>query len=361
MRGAKEILKNRVNIRPFAKLFAAAVSLVIAVLLAATATYAWMTLSVNPSLSEASITIGGRRFLLLANSYSPDAPDPFAGFKSSLTISSPAGKLLPVSTADGINWIIKENGGYVVDDDLSYANVSNGETGGPGGGYVYFDVWVMSPVGDVALRLSRGDAGQQRGARAGGTYLLAKSNGTGVNGDEISRSARVGFLTEDSFAIYEPNGTSHASPDNGKYIATRPLGFEGTAQRTPENVISLTDLSDRLIVQAAGAWTSGGTPLPGKFVKDTGALFGRILPDEGGVQPVEGSYFNDNTLGGAAEDVIVTRLERNKPKMIRVFVWIESEDPDCPDNFITGNMSLELNLEFSSDELSAETHSGNGG
>ena len=163
-----------------------------------------------------------------------------------------------------------------------------------------------------------------------------------------------------SFLIYEPNGTLHSSAvgENGSYLITRPLLYDNWMQQIRE-----TDISDHLTVQTESVWkqsdagvsleqqfqtaVAGKTELTaakaqdyfyrkflqgqinpylstGLFVRQTPSLYAAAV--NGVVAPDKISTLE---TAGASDTGVVTRLERNTPQRIRMFVWLEGQDPDC--------------------------------
>lgn len=163
-----------------------------------------------------------------------------------------------------------------------------------------------------------------------------------------------------SFLIYEPNGTLHSSAvgENGSYLITRPLLYDNWMQQIRE-----TDISDHLTVQTESIWkqsdagvsleaqfqtaVAGKTELTaakaqdyfyrkflqgqlspyistGLFVRQTPSLYAAAA--DGVVSPDKISTLE---TAGASDSGVVTRLERNTPQRIRMFVWLEGQDPDC--------------------------------
>lgn len=222
------------------KLIAAGLSLVLAVTVAVTSSYAWLTLSDNPAANGIYIAIGGGNTILLA----PDLTHEIevegqnvvchypGAFSDTLNFSqydsydylSDLGGLTPVSTTDGINWVLpgyyqktdlavrygvaqngelKPTSQFDVDDVLANANLTADQVEKiDQGSYIYLDFWVVSPGADYRLRVSTGDGG-------GGSYAIGlmepqevDADGNGVaesyelvpTSDAAAASVRVGFL-----------------------------------------------------------------------------------------------------------------------------------------------------------------------
>lgn len=313
--------KNK-NRQIYARLVSAVFSLVIAAVLAVSATYAWMTLSTKPALSGAGITVGGSDFLLLAPDVTetqtvgdntavyhyPGAFSPYLGFTE-----FPAGKLTPVSTADGVNWIFKyrkadalpdAGGSYSVEDYVYEVDSSLSRACEESGGYIYFDFWAVSPTANATVRLSRGGSYSRSGQSGNATGTSALCLPFDASGNTASTALdsclRVGFLTNElyipdddalaythsdefdsaytrlkgrlkekggssgqplsSFAIYEPNAGSDDGDGGMSYHFTNPLGFADGVSQTAENVAALDNgpghelFRDNLTVGLASGW-----------------------------------------------------------------------------------------------------------
>lgn len=225
------------------KLIAVGLALVLAATVATMSSYAWLTLSDSPAANGIYIAIGGGSTIMLAPDLTQTAEDGtiyhYPGvFSDTLNFNqygsysylSDLGGLTPVSTTDGINWILPQyyqktdaevisgavkNGtlksidDFLVDDNLAYANLSSTETDKVSeGSYIYLDFWVVSPGADYRLRVSTGDEEE-----AGGSFVigLMEAEEVDTNGDEIAdsyqlvstgdaaaASARVGFLVNET-------------------------------------------------------------------------------------------------------------------------------------------------------------------
>ena len=217
----------------YMKLIAVVLALVISVSVAVMASYAWFVLSDSPTVSGIQVAIGGGNTILVA----PDMTVEVNGvvchypgrFSDSLDFSQydtydylqNLGGLMPVSTADGVNWFLptyysptdkmvqlgqvpsgqlKDVSDFRLDDTLSYANLKPTEQEKLSeGSYIYLDFWVVSPGSEYTLRISTGED-------SGGSFLIdlpqpvptenGYTMGSSIASDELSAtaSARVGFL-----------------------------------------------------------------------------------------------------------------------------------------------------------------------
>ena len=218
------------------KLFAAGLSLMLAVTVAVTSSYAWLTLSDNPAANGIYIAIGGGNTILVAPDLSREVegvvchyPGAFSDTLNFAQYDSydyleNLGGLTPVSTVDGINWVlpgyyqktdlavrygVAQNGAlkstaqFDVDDILANANLTREQQELiDQGSYIYLDFWVVSPGADYRLRVSTGDGN-------GGSYAIGlmepeetDADGNGIvesyqltqGSDAAAASVRVGFL-----------------------------------------------------------------------------------------------------------------------------------------------------------------------
>lgn len=301
--------------------------------------------------------------------------------------------------------------------DLSHANPSEGELEG----YVYIDFWVVSPGSDCTLRISGGD-------EKSGSYVMdlmmpekADKNGDGVKEtytlkaptESAAASARVGFLvnsnilTNDTmdcyaesdgyngqysilkgfynepgvenfidnnqrFTIYEPNGDMHPQGEDGTYLITSPIQWNGSGA-------SLANIQDRLTVQMKNSWKNGSTGITpeqlfetailgknptseedakrlfyhdylqnqlsdyvqkGKFAKNTSNLYAGA----DGSGAVSADILSRMNLAGATDDVYIAKLEKNVPQRIRMFIWLEGQDADIASVRSAADFILSLEL-----------------
>lgn len=296
------------------KLIASVLALIVAASLVGMSSYAWMNLSATPEMEGIQINIGGSNTVKVAADMTTVGEDGivyhypgefsellnFSQYETYDYLSGVAG-LTPVSTADGVHWILSDISGeseYLVDDMLLYANMTAddiAQNGGNPGSYVYLDFWVVAPASSYRLRVSTGnseeDSGSfvialpQPGEDGNGGYTLVDPDLTATSMVRIGFLANCGYVGQtelghylgsdhydsryvklmglfsdpgvgiadetaqmNRFTIYEPNGDLHVGgADNGSYLVTEPLGVVN-------GEILPVDIRDRLTVQLANKW-----------------------------------------------------------------------------------------------------------
>ena len=293
----------------YIRLAASVMTILIALVLVVGSTYAWMTFSASPEGKGMAIVIGGHNAIQLApdvvatvtDENGQEIPAHYPGeFDDTLVFSQYAAYdylnrlsgLLPVSTADGIHWVmpqydaqtgeLMEVSRFTLDDSLEYANLS-GENSGY---YVYLDFWLVSPVADCEVRISMDTKSGTGSYLMEFPRLVVQEDGSfSLEASQriVESSARVGFLVNDetvtdnepmllysqgenysgaytslkgiypekgeqipdpsryTFSVYEPNATSHPGipEEDGRYLLTYPLMVNNQGQIvTSENPLA---------------------------------------------------------------------------------------------------------------------------
>ena len=339
--------------------------------------------------------------------------------------------LTPVSTADGLSWYLpayytendpevlartakagdlKPYDQFLCDETLTYANLSAGDEKAAKGSYLYVDFWVVSPGSRYELRVSTSDD-----ASGAGSYVVdlpqvvETKAGFAMQTPEYpaSESLRVGFLVNqnaaadsvaayaadggdqryttlrggyqeareqvqpafsyNTFHIYEPNGSSHTAKGETGYIATYPLGRNGTsvtgipvggklsvqmASQWEENKVN--DLFKASVKQAGDTATAADVQAQlyktlagrsdyvnkGQFIQNTGKLYENLGQD--------GTVSQDTLArmakAGANESNSIVTLERNVPQRIRMFIWLEGQDADCVSGASVSGFAMRIEL-----------------
>lgn len=217
----------------YLKLISVALALILFASVVIASSYAWMVLSANPVTTGIQVSIGGGNTILIAPDIRETAQDGNVyhypgvfqdklnfGQHSAYEYLQQLGNLNPVSTVNGIDWILPEyysgadaqvqNGlipsgslkditEFSVDSELVYANLpAEEEDKIHEGHYVYLDFWVVSPGGDYTLRVSSNTDEQD-----GGSFVidLPEPSATDLGytfqdfGGGVCPAVRVGFLT----------------------------------------------------------------------------------------------------------------------------------------------------------------------
>ena len=339
--------------------------------------------------------------------------------------------LTPVSTADGLSWYLpayytendpevlartakagdlKPYDQFLCDETLTYANLSAGDEKAAKGSYLYVDFWVVSPGSRYELRVSTSDD-----ASGAGSYVVdlpqvvETKAGFAMQTPEYpaSESIRVGFLVNqnaaadsvaayaanrgdqryttlrgayqeareqvqpafsyNTFYIYEPNGSSHTAQRETGYIATYPLGRNGTsvtgipvggklsvqmASQWEENKVN--DLLTASVKQAGDTATAADVQAQlyktlagrsdyvnkGQFIQNTGKLYENLGQDG----TVSQDTLEQMPKAGANESNSIVTLERNVPQRIRMFIWLEGQDVDCVSGASVSGFAMRIEL-----------------
>ena len=218
----------------YTKLIAITLLLILSASMVVMATFAWFVLSKNPVATGIQVSIGGGNTILIA----PDLSKTVQGktvhypgvFSEQLHFSQhesyaylqQAGGLTPVSTADGVHWILpdyysdqdaqvlsgqalsgelKPVEEFTLEQELEHANLSASQKEKlQQGSYLYLDFWVVTHGGDYTLRLSSGQ-------ESGGSLVMdlpSPAEGDSITGytlkegeHQAAAAVRVGFLAND--------------------------------------------------------------------------------------------------------------------------------------------------------------------
>lgn len=189
------------------------------------------------------------------------------------------------------------------------------------------------------------------------------------------------------FTIYEPNGDLFPTGENGVYRPTYPLGYQDNGLAMP------TDISDRLTVQMTNRFKNAsatGVPLDelfqtailgktfdsleevktafyhdylqgqlmpyvekGEFVQNTASLYSYCRNDN----EVDASELAALGMAGATTDVTIVKLEKNVPQRIRMFVWLEGQDPDAVNGIEELDLALSIELAGSQIDMYGNSNS----
>ena len=319
--------------KTYIKLAMAFFALILSAIMIVSVTYAWTTLSKNPVAGGIQLSVGGTTTIMLAPDIAETLddgtvvhyPGEFSNDKLNFDNIEGFSGLSPVSTSNGLNWIIpeydEETGrlrnytDFTVDRTLSMANDSSGR-----GKYVYLDFWIVSPGSEYNVHISTD-------SKTGEGSFVMEVPGV-VSGDTASgythdntmgiaeSSARIGFLVNDSritedgamlsyldskyydsrykslkgryqekgeyaagfdfynFTIYEPNADLHPLFDSKDIYITYPLAYNQNAE-----LIYEADIGSRVAVQKS---SSLKTTDNGILLEDIlqAALLGKNVPNK---------------------------------------------------------------------------------
>lgn len=339
--------------------------------------------------------------------------------------------LTPVSTANGLNWYLpayyteddlevqagtakvgdlKPYDQFLCDETLTYANLPVDDERAAKGSYLYADFWVVSPGSRYELRVSTSND-----ASGAGSYVVdlpqvvETKDSFAMQTPEYpaSESLRVGFLVNqnaaadsatayaanggdqryttlmggyqekgkptsplysyNTFHIYEPNGSSHSAQGETGYIATYPLGRNGTsvtgipvggrlsvqmASQWEENKVN--DLFTASVQQAGDTATAAEVQAQlyknlagrsdyvnkGQFIQNTDQLYTGMGEDH----TVLRDTLERMDKAGANESNSIVTLERNVPQRIRMFIWLEGQDADCVSGASVSGFAMRIEL-----------------
>lgn len=217
------------------KLISVVLTLILSVSVVAASSYAWLVLSNNPVATGVQVAIGGGNTVLIAPNIRKESvdgavynyPGHFSdkmnfGQQEAYAYLWQIGNLNPVSTVNGVDWIlpayysgndpevqqgaipsgaIKDISDFLVDSELAHANLSGeDEDKIEKGHYVYLDFWVVSPANDYKLRVSTGVDEMD-----GGSFVIDLMEPVAVDsgyelkpsGGNAASAVRVGFLAND--------------------------------------------------------------------------------------------------------------------------------------------------------------------
>jgi len=391
----------------YLKLAASFLSVITAITMIVGASYAWLTLSESPAVNGINVSIGGGNTILLAPDLTAVTKDEYGNeitvhypgaFDETLNLSQydtynylkKLEPLSPVSTADGIHWILpvyEEETGRLL--DISEFQVDSTLTSNS---FAYLDFWVVSPGTEYNLRVATDPKTNE------GSFLMElpsvekDSEGRFVltqNTNHVSSIARVGFLANSDntgskamevysrsddyderfkslsgvyqergelwnagyathFSIYEPNALQHPqlNDQEGKYLKTQALGYDFDTF-----TINETDISNIVAAQKNSSWRMRDGEIWLQDILDAAVAGKADLTEEAAGEELYQHYLSGQIAAyvqagnfldinsdieeqlqegsGAVEEVMITTLQRNVPQRIRMFIWLEGQDADC--------------------------------
>lgn len=289
-------------------------------------------------------------------------------------------------------WVVSPSGNY----DL---RISTGKETSDGGSFV---IDLPEPKIETEGEVTTGTLYQETGKSAAASVRIGflanpimleeemQAYVNSVYNDDRFKSLRGFYREPDSgsfeidsekFTIYEPNGDFHPLDEklDGSYVQTKPLMLEnGAIKENP-------DIWDHLTVQLKSDWEKSGLigqkfnaaviqygkDWTDKTPAELSALFyGRYLGGQLSPYVVKGQFVSysydevqnplknyideDGTVSavqvgglrtsGATEDVVIIELEQNVPQRIRMFIWLEGQDIDCPASANSARFAVNIEL-----------------
>lgn len=347
----------------FFKLIAMTLALVLSVSLVVMSSYAWLVLSGNPVTTGIQVAVAGGNTILTAPNVRTVAedgtiynyPGHFSdrlnfGQQSDYAYLHELGNLTPVSTANGIDWVLpvyysgddpevqqgkipsgalKDFSEFQVDSELAHANLpADAKDEIKKGSYIYLDFWVMSPGGDYTLRISTGDEGANGGSFvidlletviSGDSYTMAAPKGSAAS------AVRVGFLANDVTLV---DGTM-LNYKNSKFFDQRVTSLRGLYQE-PNSGTAYLDADRFLIYEPNGDSHPESQDVDGCYVatKPLGLENGKIRE-----QNIRNLTVQRTSIWSLAENGIDTAVEQRFQTAIRARIWNELNTSQIEDRF----------------------------
>ena len=242
--------------KTLSKLIVSMMALIVAAVLAVVSSYAWLTISGAPEVDGIQVNIGGSNTIMVAADMTVVGADgtvhhypgafaqelKFSDYETYEYLSELSG-LMPVSTSDGVHWILpgyytaedsrvqsglsvegelKDVADFDLDRTLARANLPDTEEStGLEGHYIYLDFWVVSPADGYKLRVSTGNETEDSGSFVislpepveadadqdgeADHYVLRNVDETGT------ASVRIGFLVNQDFAKFDDRSHYYSS------------------------------------------------------------------------------------------------------------------------------------------------------
>lgn len=292
-------------------------------------------------------------------------------------------------------WVVSPSGNY----DL---RISTGDGTSDGGSFV---IDLPEPKIETEGEITTGTLYQETGKSAAASVrigflanpiLLEEEMQAYVNSvynDDRFKSLRGFYREPDSgsfeidsekFTIYEPNGDFHPLDEklNGSYVQTKPLMLEnGVIKENPDiwNHLTVQLKSDwavdknenKIVEQIFNTNVIGNKNLKnaeeknlsdyfyrgilggqfstyvmkGKFMTSAETLESAAIAGNGNVSSDQVSAWKESVAtSGATEDVIIIELEQNVPQRIRMFIWLEGQDIDCPASANSARFAVNIEL-----------------
>lgn len=249
--------------KTLSKLIVSMMALIVAAVLAVVSSYAWLTISGAPEVDGIQVNIGGSNTIMVAADMTVVGEDgtvhhypgafaqelKFSDYETYEYLSELSG-LMPVSTSDGVHWILpgyytaedsrvqsglsvegelKDVADFDLDRTLARANLPDTEEStGLEGHYIYLDFWVVSPADGYKLRVSTGNETEDSGS-----FVISLPEPVEADADQDGQmdsyalrnvdetgaaSVRIGFLVNQDFAKFDDRSHYYSSETyNSRY------------------------------------------------------------------------------------------------------------------------------------------------
>ena len=249
--------------KTLSKLIVSMMALIVAAVLAVVSSYAWLTISGAPEVDGIQVNIGGSNTIMVAADMTVVGADgtvhhypgafaqelKFSDYETYDYLSELSG-LMPVSTSDGVHWILpgyytaedsrvqsglsvegelKDVADFDLDRTLARANLPDTEEStGLEGHYIYLDFWVVSPADGYKLRVSTGNETEDSGS-----FVISLPEPVEADADQDGQmdsyalrnvdetgaaSVRIGFLVNQDFAKFDDRSHYYSSETyNSRY------------------------------------------------------------------------------------------------------------------------------------------------
>lgn len=187
-------------------------------------------------------------------------------------------------------------------------------------------------------------------------------------------------IDSERFTIYEPNGDYHPldAELDGSYVQTKPLMLSGgeisenpdiwdhlTVQLKSDWAVDKNNNGNKIVEQIFNTNVIGNENLKeaeeenlsdyfyrgilggqfstyvekGQFITSTATLSAAVANTANGT-----AYISGLGKSGATEDVVIIELEQNVPQRIRMFIWLEGQDIDCPASANSARFAVNIEL-----------------
>lgn len=386
-----------------ASLFIALITLVVAISMAAAATYAWFTIAQTPEVHGIGISLkvdeSELPFLL---SLEEDG-----AYMTEVSLDSriQVGDLLrPVSTADGVHWFTAKYGADGEIEGLNmfekYEDFSNQGLSGNMNYIYYADIWVKcrdeknDTNGGYTLHLNNPytvERAVENKETVFGTFAVPQLSVSGgkyaENTGSAATSCRIGFFVYNyvqngsdwvpqntgDFWIFEPNADSHNFDAVEAYKSSGNIGYDqmsgnnylidgsGTTYnqvskletlsngkvyetflpRYDNGVIEMVPQSSlNTVRQLTSTWSAEKYEALNPSITDYGcAQLGKIGDF---IKIIPGT--SEFSVIDVSDTPAIATITTKHTQKIRVFFWIEGQDVDCWNDVISD--SLFMNIEF---------------